>query len=459
MALRRAVSDGDPPSQPAPSLADERTPRGRSQMRLGWKQRRPPRTPDGFRFTPFRWYMVATTTFDAALSMQQLVRGYLAFQLTGSFAALGLVSLGQAVPMLLFSPVGGLLADRWSQRAVIQLGQVASVAASVVLAALLFADALTFWHLVVASVVQGLTFALMMPSRQAILADVVGMDRLMTAVPLQTAALNLTQILAPAAGGFMIDWFGVGWVYVAMAAMYALSVIVFFRVVLLDVAGVVPAAAGGVVDGWAGSSGAPDEQGRIAQLLSGFRYLGRDATMGTIMLFVLIAALLGMPVRMLLPGLAADVFGDDGATLGLLQMGMGIGALIGSLGLVGLRISRHRGWALAAATALLGAAQVALAFAGMFLVALACMLFVGIGWAGRQSLGAILMHAYVQDEYRGRVMAIFMMQLSLMWVGTFGVSLFMEVVGPQVAIGSLGVTLVVATLAYLVFVPTFRRLR
>ena len=65
---------------------------------------------------------------------------------------------------------------------------------------------------------------------------------------------------------------------------------------------------------------------------------------------------------------------------------------------------------------------------------------------------------YVEDDYRGRVMSIFMMQASLMSIGAFGVSLYMGTVGPQFAIGSTGATLIVAAITYVTLVPRFRRL-
>jgi hypothetical protein len=70
----------------------------------------------------------------------------------------------------------------------------------------------------------------------------------------------------------------------------------------------------------------------------------------------------------------------------------------------------------------------------------------------------MLVQDYVEEEYRGRVMSIFMMQVSFMNLGTFVVSLYMDRVGPQFAIGSLGVGLIVATVAFIGLVPRFRRL-
>ncbi len=189
-----------------------------------------PRTFDAFRFGPFRWFMGAMIWWNAAMSMQMLVRGYLVYQLTDSFAALGIVSLGLAIPMLLVSPIGGVVADRTSRRAVLQLGQLLSVVIAVVVAMLLFTDLLVFWHLVVASVAHGLIVAVVMPSRQALLPDVVGVSRLTTAIPLQAAGLNLMQILAPALGGYMIDWTSAAWVYVFIAALAAMSVLMLFFV-------------------------------------------------------------------------------------------------------------------------------------------------------------------------------------------------------------------------------------
>lgn len=424
---------------------------------------------DGFRFAPFRWYMGAMIWWNAAMSMQMLVRGYLAYHLTGSFAALGAVSLASAIPMLVFSPVGGLLADRRSRRTVLQLGQLASVVIAAAVAALLFGDALAFWHLVVAGIAHGVTFALVMPSRQSLLPEVVGMGRLMNTIPLQTAAMNLMQILAPALGGFLIDWVGPEWAYVSMSAMYATSVVMLFFVTTLSPEELARSRATAPGNAFVAAPEAPETRrapgddterpasGRSLEgLASGFAYLARDRTTLSLLAFAFLASLLGMPIRMLLPGYAGAVFGDDGSTLGLLQMAMGLGALIGALVLAALRVGRHRGLLLAASAVLVGAALIALSSTGALWVAWTALLVLGVGSAGRMAMGQVLVQEYVQDEYRGRVMAIYMMQFSLMAVATFAISLYMELVGAEAAIFSLGALLVVATAAFVAFVPRFR---
>jgi MFS family permease len=432
-----------------------------------------PRTFDSFRFEPFRWYMGAMTWWNAATNMQLLVRGFLAFQLTGSFTSLGYLSLGIGIPMLFLSPVGGVIADRTSRRHTLQIGQVSSVILALCISILLFADRLEFWHLLIASIAQGAMFALVMPSRQALLPEVVGMRRLMNAIPLQTATMNVMQILAPAIGGFLVDWIGPAWVYLIMSAMYLMSVLMLFLVDSLTpeqleasrtLASQRQRAADGLgphpaMDGEAGRSN--DSLGpttALQDLSSGFKYIVRDRTVFSIISFSLIGAVLGMPILLLLPGYVSTVFGDDGSTLGLLQMGMGVGALVAALVVASLRMEKHRGLVLAGASLLIGVSLIGFSLTGSTLLAWFGLLAIGVGSTGRQTMSQVLVQEYVEDEYRGRVVSFFPVQFSLMSLGAFVVSIFMDKAGPEVAIGTLGVLLLIATTTYLVLVPRLRNL-
>lgn len=419
-----------------------------------------PRTFEALEFGPFRWYMGAMIWWNAAMSMQMLVRGYLAFHLTGDFRALGLVSIGSALPMLLLSPLGGVIADRTSRRAVLQIGQTFSLGIAVVVAVLLFAGMLDFWHLVAASVAQGTMMALVMPSRQAFLPEVVGMGRLMNAIPLQSAGMNLMQLIAPAIGGFMIDLIGPGSVYSVMAVMYAFSVVALFGVRSMSTEDLEASRSelGAEAGARSGArSGAP-RGSALSELGGGLRYIFRDHTILAIVSLSFLTSILAMPIRMLLPGYVAEVFDDSGATLGLLQASMAVGALIGALGLATMRTRRHRGLLFAGAAVLMGVAMLAFSTTGTFIAGASALFVLGIGSAGRQSMSQLLVQEYVHDEYRGRVMAVFMMQFSLMSVGVLGVAIMMQALGAQTAILLLGGLLVAATFLYLLLVPRLRRL-
>ena len=64
----------------------------------------------------FRWYFVGHSSFFLAMQMNQLLRGYLAFELTNAAVALGLIAVTMALPMLLVAPLGGVIADRYNKR-------------------------------------------------------------------------------------------------------------------------------------------------------------------------------------------------------------------------------------------------------------------------------------------------------------------------------------------------------
>ncbi len=402
------------------------------------------RTFDSLHERDFRWFFFAMLGQMAGMNMQMLVRGYLVFELTGSFAALGVIGLVSAIPMIGLSLIGGVIADRAPRKLVLQLGQTANVLIALAIGALLFADVLRFEHLVVASLFQGIVMALMMPSRQAMVTDVIAPARLMNAVSLNAAGMNLMRLLAPAGGGIVVALVGAAWAYLLMAALYALAIVALLPVPARPVAERAPTSRG------ARSSGAAD-------LVDGLRYVVRDPVMFSLVGVSFVTAILAMPYLMMLPGFVSDVL-DGGATeLGLLMAISGAGSLLGSLVIASLP-EKRRGLLYLLSAIFLGAALLAFAASGTFAISAAVMVLVGIGTAGRQTLGNVLLQSYVEDRYRGRVMSIWMTQWGMMSGGTLVVGLVAEAVGIQVALGGLAAALIVFTLAVLVLVPRVRRI-
>ena len=403
-----------------------------------------PRTFDSLRQRDYRWFFVAMLGQMAAMNMQMLVRGYLVYDLTGSFAALGVIGLVSAIPMVSLSLIGGVIADRAPRKVALQLGQSANVVLALAVAGLLFTDLLRFEHLVVASIVQATVMALMMPSRQAMIPEVVSPDRLMNAVALNASGMNLMRLLAPAVGGFVVASVGADWSYMLMAALYLLAII-----------GLVPVPARPAAERSARPSGLRHAGG--SDLADGLRYVLRDPVMFALVSVSFVTAILAMPYLMMLPGFVADVLDGDASELGLLMGISGAGSLLGSLVIASLP-ERRRGLLYLLSAVFLGASLLAFSASETLVVASAIMVLVGIGTAGRQTLGNVLLQSYVQDRYRGRVMSIWMTQWGMMSGGTLFVGLIAEVVGIQVALGALSIALILFALGVLVLVPRVRRI-
>ncbi|MEX2372589.1 MAG: MFS transporter, partial [Dehalococcoidia bacterium] len=415
---------------------------GRSRM---------PRTFESFRDREFRWFYIAMLGQMGAMNMQLVVRGYLAYVLTGSYAALGLIGLAGAAPMLLLSVFGGVVADRQPKRTILQFGQVLSLLNALALAALMFTGVMRIEWLLVSALAQGIVMALTMPARQAMIPDIVGLDRMMNAVSLNMAGMNTMRLFAPAAGGFIVSAVGFGWAFGTMAALYGVALVGLARDTWQ------PATAPGDADASLREVGSSS----LRDIADGMRYIVRDHKMAALLSLSFLSAIFGMPYQFLLPGYVDDIFAhgaDNAAALvGLLMSISAIGALAGALVLATIP-NRNRGWMLIGGSITLGVGLFAFAQTANFWVAAAFIIIVGVGSAFRQALSMGLLHTNVENAYRGRVMSVFMTQMSVMQLSTFFVGVTAEFVGIRVAFAGLGVGLIIVTLIFAALVPSVRRM-
>ncbi len=382
------------------------------------------------------------------MNMQMFIRGWLVFELTGSFAALGIMSLANGVAGLVTSLVGGVIADRVRQKKyVVQVGQGLGGAVVLTVGVLIATDVLRFEHLVIAALVQGAVMSTMMPSRQALTPEIMGMERLMNAIALNTMGMNTARLLMPGFAGWLVGAVGTPgeisaakYVYFMMAGLYGLSTIGLFKV---------------NVDDRVRAEDARETARR--DLAAGFEYVWNEPTIRMLLACNFLMVLFSMTYFMLLPGFAKDVLDTGPTELGLMTSISGVGSLIGSL-IVASLPNRRRGLVLLLSTLLLGLALIAFSMSTDYWLSVAILVVVGLGQAGRMSLSNVLIQSYVEDEYRGRVMAIYMMEFSLMGVGIFLIGLLANSIGPQLAVGGSAVSLVLLTVFLLAFVPSYRTL-
>ena len=106
----------------------------------------------------------------------------------------------------------------------------------------------------------------------------------------------------------------------------------------------------------------------------------------------------------------------------------------------------------------LGVALIGFAFSTSWPLSLAMIIFVGLGSTGRMTLGNTLIQYYVDNEYRGRVMSIYMMEFGLTSFGTFAAGLMAEAWGVQGVVGGFAMVLVLLSISALFFIPRIRKL-
>jgi MFS family permease len=357
----------------------------------------------------YRQYWIGNQANTLVFQMQMVANGYLAFILTDSATALGVVALASSIPMLVFSPIGGVLADRVQKRKLLIWFQGYQLAISVVIGLLVAFDRIEYWHLVVSGALQGIGFAGMMPARQSWIPQLVKRDDLTSALALNNAGLNASRVIGPAIAGVLIavPWFGV-------KGVYFLRVVAFLAVAYTLFS--IPITGDPEVTNRPKTSGADRfaELGR--QLTSGMRYIWRHETLASLFLFAVVTMLLGQSYQQLLPAYALGVFDVGPEGQGLMQTVVGVGALIGSLTMAYISHNPNRAKLQAYSGAALGLALMVFGLcAGFhwFIVSLGALFFVGLTLDFNATINQTLIMLNSDKSVYGRVMAVYMMTWAL----------------------------------------------
>lgn len=375
----------------------------------------------------FRNYFLATIVSNIGSWMQILAQGWLILELTNSPFYLGLVGLVRAVPTIALSLVGGVLADRFSRTRILMITQTVMALSSLVIALLTVTGLITVWHILVISFISSVFFAVDNPTRQALVPDLVGRDRLTSAIGLNSAAWNAAAIIGPSVAGILIAVVSISGAFFLNAASYIPVLIVVAMIPPLERA-------------------AQSSRSMLRQLSEGLGYIRGDRAIWGILLLIAIPSLTARPYTQMMPVFARDILGLGATGFGVLMAASGLGALAGALITASLGGFPHRGWLLVAVTLALGVSLLGFSQSTWIVTSIALVVVVGGASTLMMSLANTLLQGIVPDAMRGRVMSVYtliaggLMPLGSMLLGSLG-----EVIGVPFAVGLGGaVTIVVA---------------
>jgi MFS family permease len=404
-----------------------------------------PSSPSGWRRTTaslaspeFRSVFISNAAFFLAMAGQGIVRPWLAFKLTESTTALGLVSAATAIPMLLLSPVGGVLADRIERRRLILLAQSLAIASEVAVLGLLLAGRLEFWHLVALAGAMGCAFPLIMPARQAIVVNIVGKKGLGAAMALNMGGVNATRVIGPAFAGMLIPVITVEGVYMVNIALYVMALIAMMRVSRLE-----PSRAG-------------PERSILGSVVEGMHYVWSNRLILTLLAYGLVPMFLAMPFQTLLVKFADDVWETGSVGFGILNTAAGIGAVLGSLVLASRRPDSGQLRLMMTSVIAFGSLLAAFSISPWFLPAVGLVLAANVFVSIFGTLNNTAIQLLIPDSVRGRISSFLMMSFSLPLLGSLPVSIAADYVGAPVAVG---VASILAVSAAVVFYLSSRDLR
>ncbi len=380
--------------------------------------------------TQFRRVFLSNFAFFMAMGGQGIARAWLAFQLTESEFALGLVSAAVGLPMLLLSPFGGVLADRVERRRLILFSQASAIASESAILGLLLLDRLEFWHLLLSAGLLGCTFPVSMPARQAIVMNIVGKQALGPSVALNMAGTNVTRVVGPALAGFLIPLLAVEGVYVLGLFLYTLAFLGMLRVTPVP---------------------APSEARAASistDLIDGFRYVRAHRLVLVLLLFGLVPMFLAMPFQSLFVVFSEEVWHTGPEGLGILNAAAGSGAVLGSIYVATRGPDAGRIRSMMTSVLSFGALLAACAFCPYFAPAVALVVVANVAGSVFATLNNTAIQLVIPDHVRGRISSFLMMSFSLPLLGTLPVSALAERVGAPLAVGVASMGAVVASLLF-----------
>ncbi|GAB4323919.1 MAG: MFS transporter [Dehalococcoidia bacterium] len=374
---------------------------------------------------PFRVLWIGSLLTFVAFFMSTIAQSVVAFDLTGTNRAVGMVVFAQGVAQLLTAPLGGATADRFSKRMVMLLCQLAIFAVFFIIGLLIAADLITIGLLAAGSFVVGMSFSFVGPSRQAYVAEVVEPYRRGNAVALNQVALNASRVVGPLLGGAMIAiaWSGTAGAYFGMAALYGLAILSLL---------------------WLPATRARAGNGRsvFGDIADGVRYVAHHPQLRVLLPFFALVMMVGFPYVTVLPGYVENQLGYHAGVISVLAGTSAAGGLAAALIVAGFADSPRALTIYSIAGAVFGAGLLATAVAPSLWSAMVTMFAVGVGTGGFQTLNGAVILKLTDVTYYGRVMSLTMLAFAGFGLMALPIGVIADLAGERVILAIMGATVI-----------------
>ena len=268
----------------------------------------------------YRRFWFASAASVGAWQISALAMGWLVFDLSGSTLDLGILGAATAIPAIVLTLVGGVIADRFDKRLVLLVTTAINCSLLLLLTALAFSGVISVWQ--IWAIAAGVSFVsgIDWPTRQSFFPHLIEREGLLSAVALNSVLWQATRMVLPAFGGVLITWFDVSLTFLLAAIGYLVMWVVLWRMPLK-------------LPGTKGES-------PLKQTLQGLRYIGGHSFFRDLIVLSYATMLFLSAYMQVMPAFA-DLFGAGPAGFGVLMSATGVGSLLGTA-IAGSLNSTHR---------------------------------------------------------------------------------------------------------------------
>jgi len=394
-----------------------------------------------FTYRDFRVQWFGACTSSIGTWMQIVAQNWLVLSLTDSPFFLGLDAFLQQLPIMLFTLIGGVLADRYDRRRTLLASQYVQMSTSAALALLMYFHAVQIWHILLLSFITGLAQAFGGPAYQSLVPTLVAKKDLPNAVALNSIQFNVARVIGPTLfGATLVAFRANGYDEPqAMNAAFALNamsfLVVIYTLMALRVKHLAPATTGSMRD----------------EMKIGLSYVRHHSDLVALIVLAAATTFLGFAVLTFLPLFAQRIFHEGATTYSQLMAWSGAGSIVGALIVAWLGKFPRMGATSLAVQVVYGVLIIAFAMSRVIWLSEVLLFLTGVALMVVFSTVTSLVQLIAPNEMRGRVMSIYMLAFrGGMPLGSLVSGFFATYVGAPVVIAVNGALLIVVAVYFLV---------
>jgi len=336
----------------------------------------------------FRLFWFGQVVSLSGTWMHSVAQSWLVYSLTKSPLHLGLVASLSSVPILLFTLIGGTVADRYPKRNILIITQILSIIPALFLGILTHNNIVTVWHVGMAAAFLGTVNAFDIPARQSFLAEAVGKGDITNAIALNSAAFNGARIIGPVIAGFIIANIGIPACFYLNAVSF---LAVIFALSMIKAKGVAKT----------------HPKSIFTDIGDGWKFIKGAKPILYIMSLISVFSLFGIPYITLLPVLAGDILNVGVKGLSFLVASAGAGSFLAAI-MIAFRGEVLRKDLLIPLSGLVFSTAIfGISLSGNFHISLLLIFFAGYGIISFLALGNSFIQHAAPDSMRGVIMGLY----------------------------------------------------
>ena len=388
----------------------------------------------------YQYYWVSANMVFASRWMLIVVTGWLVLDLTDSAFMVALAGSLQWVPMLVLGTFIGVITDWFNRRLLLIASQIVQSLSCFLLGLLVVVGVVQTWQVMLVSLVIGLGWAFDLPTRRAIMPDLVGTENVPKSIAIDISIMTLMAAVGAIAGGELIEGIGMGNCFLVIGSLYAVAVLFLYLIGRVSQAPLI------------------GEKNILGNAAEGLGYIFRHQAILAVMVITVVINVMVLPFNYLLPIFARDILQVGSVGLGYLTGISGISAFIGSMILANLGNIRRPGFFFLVGSFGFGALLLAFASSTIYQLSLGILFVDGFCRAIFATFqGTILLHL-TSEEMRGRVMGILSLCIGTIPLGILAFGALANVIGTPFVVGiSAGLASVMVLMVFFVM-PSLRRI-